>query len=152
MKIADRLIKERIMLDIDVVNKEDAIRAVSFSLKDADEITDYVVFLNDVLKRESLASTGIGGETAIPHARTDAVKEFVIAMGRTRQGIDFGSLDKKPVRLVFLMGTPSEKGIKEYLKIIAHLSRLLKKENLRKVLLEAQKPEEIIKVLREYEA
>lgn len=152
MKIASCLNKDRIMLDIDVANKDEAIQAVSFSLKDAAEINDYAAFLKDVIKRESLGSTGIGGGTAIPHARTDAVQEFVIAMGRTRKGIDFGSLDKKPVRLIFLMGTPEKKGLTEYLKIIAHLSRLLKKESFRKTLLEAQTPGEIIKTFHEFEA
>jgi mannitol/fructose-specific phosphotransferase system IIA component (Ntr-type) len=45
-----------------------------------------------------------------------------------------------------------KKGITDYLKIIAHLSRLLKKENLRKILLEAQTAEEILKAFHEFEA
>ena len=74
-----------------------------------------------------------------------AVNKFIIALGRSRQGIDFYSVDKQPVNLVFLMGIPNE-NIKGYLKVLAYLTRLLKKDDFRKQLLDAHDPQEMIEI------
>lgn len=67
-----------------------------------------------VKKRESAMSTGIGSGMAIPHASTDLVSDTVSIMGRSKTGIDFASLDGKPVHKVCLFlggaGGKSRKG------------------------------------------
>ena len=94
-------------------------------------------FLEDVFEREQLETTGIGDEIAIPHARTDAVKQLIIAVGRSRHGINFESPDGRNVKLFLLMGIPRE-SVSHYLKILAQLTRLLKRGPLREKLLEEQ--------------
>ena len=108
-------------------------------------------FINDVFAREELCTTGIGNEIALPHARTDNVKSFVIAFGRSVEGVDFQSLDDKPVKLIFLMGTPQSEEMKTYLHILARLNRLLQKEDFRNQLLVANNPAEIIEAFRNRE-
>jgi len=98
-----------------------------------------------------LASTAIGSQVAIPHARSDNVRSFIIAFGCSREGINFNALDNEPVKLIFLMGTPKEEGINDYLKILAHLTRLLQKETFRESLLKAKSPEEIIEEFEKVE-
>jgi mannitol/fructose-specific phosphotransferase system IIA component (Ntr-type) len=88
---------------------------------------------------------------ALPHARSEYVDSFVIAIGRVKDGVNFGSLDGEPVRLVFLMGTPKEK-VQSYLKLLAHLTRLLKRESVRSLLFEAETPEEIIEIFKKEES
>ena len=151
MKIGDYLREDRIILDLKAHNKEETIREMSALLKDTEEITDFAVFLQDVFEREKLSSTGIGHEIAIPHARSNAVEDFVIAFGRSPQGIEFESLDGNPAKLIFLMGTPKEKRLDAYLKLLARLSRLLAKESFRNSLLKASTAEEIIELFREVE-
>ena len=94
---------------------------------------------------------GIGNSIGIPHARTDAVKEFVIAFGISPQGIEFDSLDKNPVKFIFLMGTPRSKGLNSYLKLLAHLTRLANKKEFQEVLLKARTSQEILKEFRKFE-
>ncbi len=150
-QIADFLKEERILLNLEVSGKEEAIREIANLLVNAKEVSDFDPFLKDVFGREKMATTGIGHEVAIPHARTRAVKDFVIAFGRSRQGVEFNSLDNRPAKLIFLMGTPREKGLNVYLKILAHLNRLLEKESFRNLLLKAASPKEIIDLFREVE-
>lgn len=152
MKIADYLKEDRILLDLKARSKEEAIKEISALLNGAGEISDFNRFVRDVFEREELNTTGIGNGIAIPHARSSVVKDFIIAFGRSQEGVEFNSLDRKPAKLVFLMGTPKEKGIKDYLKILAHLTRLLQKESFRKSLLMASNPGEIIKAFRELES
>ena len=79
------------------------------------------------------------------------MKEFVIAIGRSQKGIDFQAVDNKPVRIIFLMGTPKEKGLDEYLKILAHLTRLVDKDTFRSSLFFAKTAKEIIDIFKSVE-
>ena len=152
MKIGDYLKEEQILLDLKVGKKEEAIKEIATLLKGAKEITDFETFLKNVFEREKLATTGIGHEVAIPHARTNAVKDFVIAFGRSKEGVEFNSLDSKTAKIIFLMATPKEKGLSTYLKTLAYLSRLLQKESFRNSLLQASSPKEIIDQFKKAEA
>ena len=150
MRISDHISEKMICLALENTTKEGVIRELAKLLKDSKDVTDFDMFLKDVFEREKLGSTGIGNEIAIPHARTDAVNNIVIAFGRSSQGVDFNGADGKPVKLVFLMGTP-KKDINKYLQVLAHLTRLLKKESFRQQLLEAQNADEILNAIREIE-
>ena len=150
MKISDHISEKTICLDLENTTKDDVIRELSELLKESEYVTDFDVFLKDVFEREKLGATGIGNGIAIPHARTDAVHNIIIAFGRSSQGIDFNGVDDKPAKLVFLMGTP-KKDVNKYLQVLAHLTRLLKKESFRQKLLEAQNAGEILNAIREIE-
>lgn len=144
MRISDYLKEKRILLNLKARAKEESIKEIAASLKDSKDVVDFKSFLKDVFAREKLGTTGVGSEIAIPHARTDAVEDFVIAFGRSQEGVEFNSLDGKPVRLIFLMGTPKEEKLNSYLKILARLTRLLKEKSFRNLLLRASKPKEIL--------
>jgi fructose-specific phosphotransferase system IIA component len=151
MKIAELLKEDRISLNLKASNKDDAIKEIGSLLTNAKEITAHQLFLKHVFEREALNTTGIGNHIAIPHARTEAVNDFIVAFGRSKQGIEFSSLDNKPAKLIFLMGTPKKKALNNYLMILAHLTRLLQKEDFRKALLDAPSPKEIIDAFRKIE-
>ncbi len=151
MKIVDLITKENMIFDIEAKSKEEAIIELAGLLEHSEEVTDSKQFLRDVFQREALSTTGIGNNIAIPHARTDAVNDFIIAFGRSRSGIEFDSVDNKPVNLVFLMGTPKGKGVNSYLKILAKLTRLLSKEELRDLISRAKNSEDVIKAFKEFE-
>ncbi len=63
--------------------------------------------LADVMKREQAMSTGLGRGIACPHARTDAVDRLVCALGVTRAGVDFGSMDGRLAQVIFLTLCPA---------------------------------------------
>jgi len=151
MKIADYLRENQILLHLKARVKEQSVKELSALLRDADEVADFDTFLEDVYEREKIGTTGIGNGVAIPHARSDGVTDFVVALGRSHEGVEFGSLDRQPVKLIFLMGTPKKKGITQYLKILARLTRLLQKEAFRESLLEASSAEAIINIFKNTE-
>ena len=144
MKITDFLKEERMILDLKATGKKEAIKEIAGLLGSAYEILDHDLFLKDIFDREAVATTGIGNGIAIPHARTDSVKDFVVAFGRSTDGVEFESLDGKPVKLIFVMGTPKNKDLNSYLMLLAHLTRLLNKQDFRERLGLALSPKEII--------
>ena len=139
MKIADYLRDDLIFLDIDASDKEEAIVKTVQAMSDKGVLKDVTKFLKEVIDREALGSTAIGEGVAFPHARTQYVNGIVIAFSRLKNGVNFDAADNKPVRLIFLMGTPIQK-VSEYLKVLAELSKQLRIERVRKTLLEASDP------------
>lgn len=150
MNISEYLKEKQICLGIKSGEKKAVIKELANFLRGAKEITDYKAFLKDVFKREEIGSTGIGSGVAIPHARTGAVSELVIAFGRSTKGVEFKSLDNRPVKLIFLMGAPKQ-NVNEYLRILARLTRLLKKAAFRRSLIEASGTKEVIDIFRKAE-
>lgn len=148
MLVSSYLKKNQIELNLKATNKEESIKELAALLKNSKEIIDFEAFLNDVLNREALSTTGVGNEIAIPHARSSSVSDFIIAFGRSSKGIEFGSLDKKPAKLIFLMGTTKTKNLRQYLQLLAKLTRLLKDEPFKNALMKAQNAEDILKTFK----
>ena len=151
MRISDYMRDSLIFLDIEAQNKDAAIAETIKLMDESNALDDATKFLKEVNEREKLGSTGIGRGIALPHARTQHVKQIVVAMTRLKEGIDFDSEDKEPVRLIFLLGTPL-KAVGEYLKVLAKLSKTLRDDKTRKELLKADSPVEIRKILEYAEA
>ena len=86
-----------------------------------------------VLDREEQLSTGMEAGLAIPHGRTDAVDELVCAIGVSRKGIDFGSVDGEPTRIFVLVLTP-ESGADPYLQFVASIMGVLDEAGRQRVL------------------
>ena len=77
--------------------------------------------------RESLGPTGVGHGVALPHARLDGVDHVVGAFLRLEKPLDFDSVDRQPVDLVFALFAPRESGV-DHLKALALVSRTLRDE------------------------
>jgi PTS system nitrogen regulatory IIA component len=80
--------------------------------------------LDAVFARERTRSTGIGSGIAIPHGKTAAVRELVMAMGIAQQPVDFDSVDKKPVAIVILLVSPLDQ-TGPHIQALARISRLM---------------------------
>ncbi len=150
MIVSDYIKEKFCVMDLKAQEKVDAIKEVAQILDGAGRIKDKEKFIADVLEREELGSTGIGNNVGIPHARTDAVKGFVIGFGRSIPGVEFKSLDGAKVNLIFLMGAdPTELNL--YLRILAELSKLLMDSTFRQALMSAQNPEQVISIIKRFE-
>ncbi|MBP2687916.1 MAG: fructose transporter subunit [Deltaproteobacteria bacterium] len=101
-----------------------------------------------LMEREGLGSTGIGEGVAIPHGKVPGIDRLVAAFGRSREGVQFASIDGKPARLFFLILAP-ENSAGMHLKALARISRLLKDERFRGRLLAAEDAEGLSRVFRE---
>ena len=83
------------------------------------------IALEMVHRREQLGSTGIGSGIAIPHGRTTAAAEVMIAFGYSKSGIDWQAIDHRPVHLVFMVLAPPQEVNNRYLPILGRLVEVL---------------------------
>lgn len=106
---------------------------------------DLLRILNE---REKLGSTGIGDGIAIPHGKLRQVNELICAFGRSREGVDFSSLDGRPVHLFFLLVAP-ENAAAAHLKALARISRILRDPAVRNALMAAEDVRELFGIFQE---
>ncbi len=150
MIVSNYLKEECCLMEIKAQDKKGVIKEIAGKLSASGKVNDEEKFTNDVIEREGLGSTGIGKNVAIPHARTAAVKGFVIGFGKSSQGVDFSALDGEKVNLVFLMGAdPGELNL--YLRILAELSKLLMNSSFRESLIAAKDPKEVVSIVKKFE-
>ncbi len=147
MKILDVLEKEAILVDLQA---KDKIGILNELVSPAARITgiDHNDMVRVLMERERLGSTGIGGGIGIPHGKLKQLDKLVLGFGLSRQGVDFESMDGRPTHLFFLLITP-ENATDLHLKLLARVSRLLKKESIREKLMNAKSAEEVIATIAE---
>jgi fructose-specific phosphotransferase system IIA component len=150
IRISEAIREEGIVLDLKAQEKVAVIKELVSVMVDLGLIQDEETFLADILKRENLESTGIGLGVAIPHARTTAASELLLAFGRSANGVDFDSLDGKPSHLIFLIAAPEENK-SQYIMALARLSKILHKEEILTRLSKAATPAEVMEILKEAE-
>jgi len=146
LQVSDYIRDDLVLLDLEAKDKAEAIRKLIDLLTQKGVVRDADDFFREVMEREKLGSTAVGHGVALPHARTEKLDDIVVAMGRCKEGIDFGADDGQPVHLIFLIGTPL-KEVNRYLKLLAGLSRLLRQAEVREALMSAQKPSEVREAL-----
>lgn len=139
---------EHIALDSSPTDKRACIEYLLDLLVDAGRIEDRETALEALLAREEETTTGVGMGIGIPHAQTDAVSEPSVAFTRSEEGIDFGSMDGEPARLIFMILVP-ESGADDHLAILSTLSRALMHDEVRDDLYGAETPGEVQDVLQE---
>ena len=103
-----------------------------------------------MLEREKRGSSGIGEGIAIPHIMSSEVSQTIMAFGQSKKGINFASIDGKPIHLVFLLIGPASNAML-HLKILAKLCRFLHNSLFKEALLNADSREEIIQAFVEEE-
>jgi mannitol/fructose-specific phosphotransferase system IIA component (Ntr-type) len=143
--ISSILQADAISLRIQGKKKPEIIRELVELLATAGVVRNVETVTAEVIAREELATTGIGGGIAIPHCLSSEVTGTALAFGRRVPGAKFDAVDKQPVQLFFLMvGLPGAHN--EHLRYLSKLSRYLHDADTKAGLLAAQSPTEILDV------
>ena len=121
----DRILNAKnVLLDLQAKSSVAAIRELAGLLTDDDAIQNHKQFVSDVIRREQNSTTGIGHGVAVPHAHEDFIQRQILALGISKEGVDFGSVDGNPVHIIALLATP-KKHHTQHMELLAGLSRLL---------------------------
>ena len=144
-KWARILKQEHVVVELTSTRKFDALRELTAVLEDEAAIDDLKQFLADLILREKQSSTGIGKGVAVPHAHEDSIRREVLAIGISKQGIDFDAIDGEPVHIMALLATPT-KHQKKHMELLASLSRVLQDEATRTELVAAPDAAAIIEI------
>jgi fructose-specific phosphotransferase system IIA component len=104
------------------------------------------VVLKAVFAREETRSTGIGSGIAIPHGKCDGVEDLVMAVGIAPEPVNFDSIDQKPVSIVILLVSPSDR-TGPHIQALARISRLMLDDEFRTKLENATSPEDVYQLI-----
>ncbi len=146
MKITDYLNEEWILPDLQGTDKTSILRELSRVLVKPCQVNSEEELLQVLLDREKLGSTGIGEGIAIPHGRLRKLKKFYISFGRSLQGVDFDSIDRKPSHLFFLVMAPENSAV-DNLKLLSRIVTLLKEPTFKRRLMEAVSRKELFEII-----
>ena len=147
MKISQLLDKNAIIADLKSTDKLSVINELASAISQstqasAEQITEVLI------DREERSSTGIGGGIAIPHGKLDSVDGVVVGFGLSINGVEYDSLDNKPVHIFFVLLTP-ENSTGDHLKLLSQISKLLRMESFKKGLISATSVGDIQQIIKE---
>ncbi len=148
MKLLDILPKKSIIPDLKGRTKKQVLEELIDALLREKPELDRERLMAVLLERERLGSTGIGDGIAIPHGKLKDLNQLILAFGKSSAGVDFESMDGKPVHLFFLLVAPENcTGI--HLRALARIARLLKNAPVRKRLASVSTQDEIYAVIQQ---
>lgn len=130
------------------MSRDDAIDKLIHNLKHHNFIDDEEMLKEAVLKRESESTTAIGMNVAIPHAKSNVVKQPVVAVLKNKHGVEWESLDETQPKIIFLIAVPNDSS-DTHLKLLQRLSRTLMDDETREKLINAESTEAIYNILKE---
>ena len=146
-KLTDITSIELIDPDLAGATRDDVIDELIAKFDGAGILSSTHEFKQAILNREGESSTGLGMNIAIPHGKSNAVKQPAVAFGIKRDGVDWNSLDGTDAKLIFMIAVPEKSAGDAHLKILQMLSRKLMDDGFREELLQVTSKEEAFKLL-----
>ncbi len=150
MRLSDIVVADAIIPELAAGTRNEAIAEIVEALASAGAIRRKSVaqVTKTVLAREAQATTGIGKGVALPHAKLKGIKKPIAAIGRSSKGIDFSSLDSKPVHsVILLLSNPS--GPDEHLQAMETIFKHVQRDIFRKLLRQSRTKQAIIDLIKE---
>lgn len=145
MKITDLLNKESILLNGSPKSKSEAIDMLVDLQVKSGRITDKDIYKKGILAREEISSTAVGEGIAIPHAKSEAVKEPSLSAMTVPGGVDYDAMDGEPSTLLFMIAAPNDGNV--HLDVLSRLMTILMDEDFRAKLLAAKNKDEFLKII-----
>jgi mannitol/fructose-specific phosphotransferase system IIA component (Ntr-type) len=150
MKLSDIIVTDAIVPELHAGSREEAVQELVKALAGAGAIPKKSVedVTKAVLAREAQATTGIGKGVALPHAKLKGIKKPLGTIGRSSEGIDFASLDAKPVySVILLLSSPDNPD--EHLQAMETIFKHVQRDMFRKFLRQSQTKQAIIDLIHE---
>ena len=150
MNLLDILTPECIKAPLASSEKHGAIDELVDVLAAAGRVRDPGALKEAVWTREQTRTTGIGHGLAIPHGKSSGIESLAMAIGKPARPMDFQAIDARPVRLVVLLASPTDR-TSDHIQALARISRLMMMDDFRERIYAAQSPLEIFELIRSQE-
>lgn len=153
MNLTEHVLEDAIIPDLQVDDKEGAIRAMVGALREAGAFAadSEENIVSAILRREELGSTGIGRGIAVPHTKNPSVSDLTATVAIAGgNGVDFDSLDGDPVHVLFLLISPPDEPQK-HLRALETIARRLRSDDFCNFLRQSKSKSEVMELLREVE-
>ncbi|WP_297246192.1 fructose-specific PTS transporter subunit EIIC [uncultured Brachyspira sp.] len=144
--LKDVITLDCINTDLKGTTKSEIIDEMVDILYNNGKLNDREEYKQEILKREAQSSTGMEEGIAIPHGKTKAVKIPTVAIGISKKGVDYESLDGEPSHLFFMIAAP-ENPNDSHIELLSKITTLLLEDDIREALLNAKSKEEVLDIL-----
>jgi len=152
MKLYSILKPELIKLNCTANTTEGVLKELLYLLKQRDKISNEDLILKKLMEREKLGSTSIGNHAAVPHTKLKELKEPIVAIGTTKNGIVYNKTDTEPVHFIILILSPNLSPI-IHLQILAAAASLIKKsKRFMDEVLAAKSSEALVSIIQKFES
>jgi len=143
------LSKDVISCNLQANTKKEALEELVWLLEKSGKVIDHRAVLTDINAREKTMSTGLENGIAIPHAKSDGVKEICVAIGVKKDGLDFEALDKKASK-IFVMVVSPKSGESPQIQVMSAVTGVLQKTEAVEKILNAENSEKILEIFASY--
>jgi len=151
MKLSNIINKELLLIELKSSKTEDVLQEMTLFLKEMHKISDEKEILSKLLEREKLASTSIGKNTAIPHAKIRDITNPIVLIAISKKGFLYNPSDIEPVHLIILVLSPTASPA-IHLQILAAAASIIKKQgDIIGELLKVENNTELANVIRNFE-
>lgn len=151
MRLSNLIKKDLIIKRVNAKVRDEIIKEVVEFLKKKDLIGNEKELTQKLIERENQATTAVADGIAIPHCKSKNIKDPIIAIAVSKEGVDFNSTNKKPTYIFFFLITPENQPTK-HLQILALIAHLAKKGlPIAKRILNAKSEQEILEIIKEEE-
>jgi fructose PTS system EIIBC or EIIC component len=151
MRVCDVLESSSVAVHVTLDSKNDALKYMIDLLEKRGVLDDAEKVQEEIFKRETIMSTGVGKGFAFPHAKTGAVQKPAGALITLGEPIEYQSLDSQPVSIIFML-LGQENAVGAHLRLLSRVSRLMNSDEFRQRLLSADSPEAALELINEEES
>lgn len=145
-RLIDVLVSKAFQPALAARDREEAIAALARGMAlGAPVVAEHIAA--EVWKREQIMATGLGNGLAVPHARIEGLAAPYVAIGMSRDGIDFDAPDGVPARVIFLLVTPADDDVAQ-LELLADIARTFGREEVREKALAISNYTELLALIR----
>lgn len=148
--MTDKIITmDHIIFNSYVSTKEECLRIISNLAKDIGISSNSQETFEGLVERENIVSTGLNDGFAIPHTRSDSIKQPAIIVVKMKEGIEWETMDDEAVTVAIALLVPIKMGGNFHVKLLSTLSRRLVKKEFRKSLKSSNDKKELFDLLSE---
>lgn len=133
-----------IFIDQDLKSKEEIVAFLADQAQTQGFVMDAKQYVQAVFDREAEISTALGYDLAIPHGKTNTVKEPFMMFLRLKEPIQWNEDKNSIVKMVFMLGIPAMAAEKSHLKMLSTIARKLMHDDFHNQMLEETNPQKII--------
>ena len=150
MRLSGLLTEETISVSLTHTEKQGVIEELLDLAMKTGKVSDRATAFQAVLDRENLMSTGLERGVAVPHAKTKVAEDLVMALGISKEGLDFQSADGNPSHLFFFLLAP-EAAAGPNVKVLAQIARLTSDVEFCDSLKKAASAREVLDIIKDAE-
>jgi fructose-specific phosphotransferase system IIA component len=147
MNIADMVDERLVSFGFEASSKDDVFRGLGKMMYDAGKVTDLEEYVKGLYEREAEFPTGVGNGIAIPHCKSDCVKEPAFTLVHLKNPMEWESLDDEPVDYVIMLAAPNTSD-NVHLKMLSKLAANLMDDDFRDGLKNATDISQIIDLFK----